>query len=143
MRATAGERRALRGRVLIVGGGHVGLLLALALERLGLQPVVVDAQPVEATLGAPFGGRAIALMYGSKRVFEALDEPGAAHEVVHRRVVRVGIEHPVLLGRLASRRVERLRLLVDEEVIVEGDEVAILEHGENRGVGTNDPFLTV
>jgi 2-octaprenyl-6-methoxyphenol hydroxylase len=70
MRATGGDRRA--GAVVIVGGGHVGLLLALALERLGLRSVVVDAQPVEATLGAAFGGRAIALMYGSKRVFEAL-----------------------------------------------------------------------
>ena len=55
-----------------LGGGHAGLLLALALERLGLQCAVIDAQSVEATLGAPFGGRALALMYGSKRVFEAL-----------------------------------------------------------------------
>ena len=57
---------------MIVGGGHVGLLLALALERLGLRPTIVDTQPVETTLCARFGGRAIALMYGSKRVFEAL-----------------------------------------------------------------------
>jgi 2-octaprenyl-6-methoxyphenol hydroxylase len=46
--------------------------LALGLERLGVQPVILDAQPVEATLGADFTGRALALMYGSKRVFEAL-----------------------------------------------------------------------
>jgi 2-octaprenyl-6-methoxyphenol hydroxylase len=71
MRATAGDRRG-GAPVSIVGGGPVGLLLALAFERLGLSSVVVDAQPVEATLRAPFGGRAIALMYGSKRVFEAL-----------------------------------------------------------------------
>jgi 2-octaprenyl-6-methoxyphenol hydroxylase len=68
----AREPRTSRADVIVAGGGHVGLLLALALERLGLQPTIVDAQPVEATLGAPFGGRAIALMYGSKRVFEAL-----------------------------------------------------------------------
>ena len=62
-----------RGRaVVIVGGGHAGLLLALALDRLGLPCAVIDAQPVDATLGAPFGGRALALMYGSKRVCEAL-----------------------------------------------------------------------
>jgi 2-octaprenyl-6-methoxyphenol hydroxylase len=72
MSATAGDRRAGRASVVIAGGGHVGLLLALALERLGLQPIIVDAQPIEATLGARFDGRAIALMYGSKRVFEAL-----------------------------------------------------------------------
>jgi 2-octaprenyl-6-methoxyphenol hydroxylase len=58
--------------VAIVGGGHAGLLLALALDRLGLRCVVIDAQPVGATLAAPFDGRALALMYGSKRVFEAL-----------------------------------------------------------------------
>jgi 2-octaprenyl-6-methoxyphenol hydroxylase len=66
--------RAERGgtAVAIVGGGHAGLLLALALDRLGVQCAVIDAQSVETTLGAPFGGRALALMYGSKRVFEAL-----------------------------------------------------------------------
>ena len=57
---------------MIVGGGHVGLLLGLALERLGLRPTILDTQPVETTLCVRFGGRAIALMYGSKRVFEAL-----------------------------------------------------------------------
>ena len=72
MSATAGNRRAGGASVVIVGGGHVGLLLALALERLGLPPTIVDAQPVAATLGARFDGRALALMYGSKRVFEAL-----------------------------------------------------------------------
>lgn len=66
------DRQTVDTRVLIAGGGHAGLLLALALDRLGLQPIVLDAQPIEATLGAPFAGRAIALMYGSKRVFEAL-----------------------------------------------------------------------
>jgi 2-octaprenyl-6-methoxyphenol hydroxylase len=66
--------RAERGAtaVAIVGGGHAGLLLALALDRLGLRCVVIDAQPVGATRDAPFDGRALALMYGSKRVFEAL-----------------------------------------------------------------------
>ena len=48
------------------------MLLGLALDRLGLQPVILDADPVEAALGAAFTGRAIALMYGSKRVFDAL-----------------------------------------------------------------------
>jgi 2-octaprenyl-6-methoxyphenol hydroxylase len=69
MSATARDRRA---DVIVVGAGHVGLLLALALERLGVRPTIIADQPVEAILGAPFAGRAIALMYGSKRVFEAL-----------------------------------------------------------------------
>lgn len=57
---------------LIVGGGHSGLLLALALERHGLRPTVIDADPVEGPLTAPFDGRALALMQGSKQVFDAL-----------------------------------------------------------------------
>src|SRR5690606_5630051 len=68
----AAHRRAPEHRVLIAGGGHAGLLLGLALERVGLRPVILDAEPVEATLGAPFAGRALALMYGSRRVCEAL-----------------------------------------------------------------------
>ena len=59
-------------RVVIVGGGHAGLLLALALDRLGVRAAIIDAQAVDAILGAPFGGRALALMYGSKQVFETL-----------------------------------------------------------------------
>ena len=62
MSATAGNRRAGGASVVIVGGGHVGLLLALALERLGLPPTIVDAQPVAATRGARVEGRARAVM---------------------------------------------------------------------------------
>jgi 2-octaprenyl-6-methoxyphenol hydroxylase len=58
--------------LVIVGGGHSGLLLALALERYGLEPTVIDADPVEPVLNAPFDGRALALMQGSKQVFDAL-----------------------------------------------------------------------
>lgn len=65
-------RHSMESRLLIVGGGHAGLLLALALERLGLRAVILNAEPVQATLGAAFTGRALALMYGSKCVFEAL-----------------------------------------------------------------------
>lgn len=56
----------------IIGGGHSGLLLALALERHGLRPTVVDADETERVLSAPFDGRALALMQGSKQVFATL-----------------------------------------------------------------------
>jgi 2-octaprenyl-6-methoxyphenol hydroxylase len=58
--------------VLIAGGGHAGLLLALALDRLGLRAGIIDAQGLDAILAARCGGRALALMYGSKQVLETL-----------------------------------------------------------------------
>jgi 2-octaprenyl-6-methoxyphenol hydroxylase len=57
---------------LIAGGGHAGLLLALALERVGLPVTLIEAEPLARVRNAPFDGRALALMYGSKRVFDAL-----------------------------------------------------------------------
>ena len=61
------------GKSVIVGGGHSGLLLALALARHGLGSIVLDTEPVNQVLEAPFDGRALALMQGSKQVFDALD----------------------------------------------------------------------
>jgi 2-octaprenyl-6-methoxyphenol hydroxylase len=60
------------GRVLIVGGGPAGLLLALALERAAVPVTLIEAEPVAAVLEAPFDGRALALMYGSQRVLDTL-----------------------------------------------------------------------
>jgi 2-octaprenyl-6-methoxyphenol hydroxylase len=57
---------------LIAGGGHVGLLLALALERAGLPVTLIEAEPLARAQQATFDGRALAVMYGSKRVFDAL-----------------------------------------------------------------------
>ncbi len=59
-------------RVLIAGGGHAGLLLALALDQARIPATVIDPQPADEVLAAPFDGRALALMQGSKRVFETL-----------------------------------------------------------------------
>ncbi len=57
-------------RILIVGGGHSGLLLALTLDHAGLPVTVVEAQPAPTIIAAPFDGRALALMYGSRRVLD-------------------------------------------------------------------------
>ncbi len=57
----------------IVGGGPAGLLLALALDRAGIPVVLIEAEPSATALEAPFDGRALALMHGSRCVLEGLD----------------------------------------------------------------------
>lgn len=61
------------GRILIVGGGHAGLLLALGLTHIGIQVRVVEARAPAAAQQPSRDGRALALMQGSKQVFDALD----------------------------------------------------------------------
>ncbi|HUT50777.1 MAG TPA: UbiH/UbiF/VisC/COQ6 family ubiquinone biosynthesis hydroxylase [Alphaproteobacteria bacterium] len=66
--------------VLIVGGGMVGLTLALALGGAGLEVVVVDREDPTTVLDAPYDGRASAIAYGSRQVLEGLGAwPGLAH----------------------------------------------------------------
>jgi 2-octaprenyl-6-methoxyphenol hydroxylase len=61
-----------RADVVIVGGGMVGLTLALALGGAGLEVVVVDREDPATALGAPYDGRASAIAFGSRRVLEGL-----------------------------------------------------------------------
>jgi len=56
----------------IVGGGLVGLTLALALDRAGLAVAVVDADDPDRLALDEFDGRAAAIALGSARVLQAL-----------------------------------------------------------------------
>jgi 2-octaprenyl-6-methoxyphenol hydroxylase len=56
----------------VVGAGPAGLLLALALERAAIPVTLVEAEPLATALDAPFDGRALAVMHGSRCVLDGL-----------------------------------------------------------------------
>jgi 2-octaprenyl-6-methoxyphenol hydroxylase len=58
--------------VIIGGGGFVGLTLALALARQGLDVTVADPVPPAAAQAQSFDGRVSALSFASARLFRAL-----------------------------------------------------------------------
>ena len=58
--------------VIMLGGGLVGLTLAIALDAHGLSATVVDPADPAATLSAGFDGRASAVASGSWRMLEAI-----------------------------------------------------------------------
>ena len=58
--------------VIILGGGLVGLTLAIALDAHGLSSVVIDPADPEAQLAAGFDGRASAIASASWRMLETI-----------------------------------------------------------------------
>lgn len=60
------------GRILIAGGGMVGLTLALALAQGGLDVVVIDPLPTFTVLDESFDGRVSALSYSIVRMLRIL-----------------------------------------------------------------------
>jgi 2-octaprenyl-6-methoxyphenol hydroxylase len=61
-----------RADVIILGGGLVGLSLALALDRHGLSALVVDPADPETQVAPAYDGRATAISSSSWRMLEAL-----------------------------------------------------------------------
>jgi 2-octaprenyl-6-methoxyphenol hydroxylase len=61
-----------RGDVLILGGGLVGLTLAVALERHGVSSIVVDAAEPASQIAPAFDGRATAVSSSSWRLLQAI-----------------------------------------------------------------------
>ncbi len=62
----------MKADVIIMGGGLVGLTLALALDAHGLSSIVVDPADPQATLAPGFDGRASAVASASWRMLEAI-----------------------------------------------------------------------
>lgn len=54
--------------IVFAGGGMVGLTLAIALARAGLEVAVVDREVPDATLKPDYDGRATAIAFGSQQV---------------------------------------------------------------------------
>ena len=61
-----------RADVIILGGGLVGLSLALALDRHGLSSLVVDPAEPETQLVPTYDGRATAVASSSWHMLEAI-----------------------------------------------------------------------
>ncbi|MCB1773766.1 MAG: FAD-dependent monooxygenase, partial [Gammaproteobacteria bacterium] len=59
--------------LVIVGGGMVGASLAIALAGRGLRMALIEAYQPDAESQPSYDDRAIALAYGTRRIFEALD----------------------------------------------------------------------
>lgn len=92
--------------IIIIGGGLVGMTLALALAHHGVTSAVVDAADLDATLTAGFDGRASAIASASATMFRTiglgpmLDEQGCP---IHRIRVSDGIVgRPLVFDALAS-----------------------------------------
>ena len=66
-----------RADVIILGGGLVGLTLAIALDRHGLSSIVVDPADPSETLAPTYDGRATAVSSASWRMLEAIGVAGA------------------------------------------------------------------
>jgi 2-octaprenyl-6-methoxyphenol hydroxylase len=61
-----------RADVIILGGGLIGLTLALALDRHGLSAIVIDPADPEKNVSPAFDGRATAIASASWRMLEAI-----------------------------------------------------------------------
>ena len=67
-----------RADVIILGGGLVGLTLAVALDRHGLSTIVVDPANPDSQVAPSYDGRATAVSSSSWRMLQAIGVAGVA-----------------------------------------------------------------
>ena len=79
----------MQSDVIIIGGGMVGLTLALALDAHGLTSAVIDTADLSATLAPAFDGRASAIASASARMFAAIGLAETLGEGCAIRAIRV------------------------------------------------------
>jgi 2-octaprenyl-6-methoxyphenol hydroxylase len=147
--------------IIILGGGLVGLTLAIALDRHGITSHVVDPLDPEVALARGFDGRASAIASASWRMFETL---GLAETLrphgcaIHRIEVRDGLQKGALdfttaendepLGVMLENRILR-QTLHDVAVGATGitrhvpDKAASTERGEHGVTVTLESGKTI
>jgi 2-octaprenyl-6-methoxyphenol hydroxylase len=114
--------------VLILGGGLVGLTLALALNAHGVSVAVIDPADPEAQLAANFDGRASAIASASWRMLDAIGVADALRPYgcpIRRIEVRDGLQPDALdftpgedddpLGTMVEN--QRLRMALREAAL--------------------------
>lgn len=88
--------------VAVVGGGLVGASLALALSRLELAVVLIEAHPFGAATQPSFDERTTAISNGSRRVFEAL----GVWPLIEREATPIRRIHVSDQGRFGFARID-------------------------------------
>lgn len=66
------EANVLRGEILVVGGGLIGLSAAIGLARAGLEVIVADREAPAAQVLPAFDGRVSAIAHASRKALQAL-----------------------------------------------------------------------
>jgi 2-octaprenyl-6-methoxyphenol hydroxylase len=92
--------------ILIVGGGMVGASLAHALKGLPLRIGIIEAYPLHDAQQPSYDSRAIALSYGSKRIFESLGVWAAMEEETVTPISRIHVSDKGHFGAVRLDAVE-------------------------------------
>jgi 2-octaprenyl-6-methoxyphenol hydroxylase len=117
--------RETRVELIVVGGGLVGLTLAIACAEAGIEVAVIDREDPAAMLAEPFDGRTTAIAHGSQQVLNGIGlwplVAAEAEPILEIRVADGGSplflhydhgdigEHP--LGYIVENRVLRRALM--------------------------------
>jgi len=92
--------------LVIIGGGMTGLALACAAAGAALRVLLIERQPLAATVAPPFDGRVTAVAQGSRRLLEAIGVwPALAGDAQPIRDIRVGERHSPLTVHYDHRAV--------------------------------------
>ncbi len=69
---SGGTAQETEAELIVVGGGLVGLTLAIACAEGGIRTIVVEAESAEALTSTAYDGRSAAIAYGSQQVLRAI-----------------------------------------------------------------------